>query len=354
MTPDFPGTKELRPRWLENPGPESDIVLATRARLVRNLHGFPFPHLASEVERGTILGDLSRRVALLGSMAGGWDLTLDELDPLQVRVLRELLLLSLPGGSPLETRGLVMSSKLDRAAVINGRDHLHLAAYRPGFDPEGSMKDVLGMDSELEGGTNWAFAEDFGYLTSSPTDVGTGLHLTALLHLPGLVLSGEIDKILNAMRQLQFYVRGLFGDGQTVRGALFRISNLITLGRDEEEICEDFARHVGRILKYERLARNQFQDRDPLGLEDMAFRSLAVVEKARLITAQEGFDRLSSIRLGVGLGVLPPLSPGLLNRALVAQQSGHLDLAAGHALQGRDRSAARAALLREMFTTQGP
>jgi len=354
MTPSFPHPDTDRPVWVDSPGPESDIVLATRSRLVRNIHGFPFPHLASDIERGTIRGDLGRRLAALAVMNGGWDLALEELDPLQVRVLREMLVLTLPGDAPLESRGLVMSKSLDRVALINGRDHLHLASFRAGFEPEGAMKDVLGMDSELETGGNWAFAEDFGYLTASPTDVGTGLHLTALLHLPGLVLSGEIDKILNAMRQLQFYVRGLFGDGQTVRGALFRISNLITLGRDEEEICEDFTRHVGRILKYERLARNQFQDRDPLGLEDMARRSLAVVESARLITAQEGFDRLSSIRLGVGLGVLPPLSPGLLNRALVAQQSGHLDLSTGQVLKGRDRSAARAALLREMFAPHGP
>ncbi len=151
------------------------------------------------------------------------------------------------------------------------------------------------------------------------------------------------------MRQLQFFVRGLFGDGQTVRGALFRISNLITLGRDEDEIADDFRRHVGRVLKYERLAREQFQDRDPLGLEDMAWRSLASVGSARLITAQEAFDRLSSIRLGVGLGILPHVPPGVLNRALVAQQTGHLELSAGSRLEGRERSAARAAFLRELF-----
>jgi protein arginine kinase len=316
--------------------------------------GFPFPHRASEAQLGTIRGLLGPRLATLPALEGGWSLALEDHSALELRALREMLMLAQSGDAPRQERELVLGSRLDRAALVNGRDHLHLAAFRPGFDPQAARQDVLSMDGELEHGVDWAFAEDFGYLTASPTDVGTGLHLSALLHLPGLVLAGEIDKILNAMRHLQFYVRGLFGDGQMVRGALFRISNLITLGRDEEEITEDFARHVGRVLKYERLAREQFEDRDHLGVEDMARRSLAVLRNARLITAQEGFDRLSSVRLGTSLGILPPLSPGLLNRALVVQQSGHLELVAGEKLQGRQRSAARASLFREMFAPQGP
>ena len=353
MSRAFPHPDQHRPHWLETAGPDSDIVLGTRARLVRNLRGFPFTHLASEAQLGTIRGLLAPRLASLASLEGGWSLALADHSPLELRVLREMLVLAQPGEAPRVERELVLGPKLDRAALVNGRDHLHLAAFRPGFDAAGARQDVLDMDADLEPGVDWAFTEDFGYLTASPTDVGTGLHLSALLHLPGLVLAGEIDKILNAMRQLQFYVRGLFGDGQMVRGALFRISNLITLGRDEEEITEDFARHVGRVLKYERLARDQFQDRDPLAVEDMAQRSLAILRHARLITAQEGFDRLSSVRLGAALGVLPPLSPGLLNRALVAQQSGHLERVAGERLEGRARRAARAALFREMFAPQG-
>jgi len=349
VTGDFPLPDGLTPAWLDTPGPEPDIVLGTRARLVRNLRAFPFPHRASDAMLGTIWADLRPRLTGASVLQGGWSAHLQEVDPVRLRVLREALLLALPSDAPLRSRGLALGPDLDRAALVNGRDHLHLAAFRPGFDPAGACRAVLELDAQLEGDVDWAFAEDLGYLTASPTDVGTGLHLSALLHLPGLVLAGEIEKILNAMRQLQFYVRGLFGDGQTVRGALFRISNLITLGRDEEEITEDFDRHVGRVLKYERLAREQFQDRDPLGLEDMAHRSLAVLRATRLITAQEGFDRLSSVRLGVGQGLLPPVSPGLLNRALVAQQSGHLELAAGRALGPRERSAARAALFRELF-----
>jgi protein arginine kinase len=208
------------------------------------------------------------------------------------------------------------------------------------------------LDDRLEPTIDTAFDAEFGYLTSSPVDLGTGLHVSALIHLPGLVLAGEIDKVLNALRQLQFSVKGLAAEGGTVRGALFRISNLMTLGRDESEIVEDFMVHVGKIIIYERSARDQLYGRDPLGIEDLAHRSLATVRQARLITSQEAFDHLSSIRMGVGLGILDPVDPGVLNKALMRQQTAHLQMEAGRPLAGREKSAARAVFLRELFATE--
>jgi protein arginine kinase len=249
-------------------------------------------------------------------------------------------------------RGLVLSRDLALSGMINEKDHIRLIAFRAGFEPARTLSDVLQVDEFLDSAIEPAFAEDLGYLTASPVDVGTGLDLSALIHLPGLVLAGEIDKVLNALRQLQFSVRGLSGGGGTVRGALFRISNLITLGRDEMEIADDFRIHVGKILTYERAARDQLYARDTLGIEDMAHRSLAAVRQARLITAQETYDHLSSIRLGTGLGLLEPVDPGLLNRVLVQLQTAHLELAAGRKLAGREKTAARAAMLREVFAAE--
>ncbi len=170
-----------------------------------------------------------------------------------------------------------------------------------------------------------------------------------MLHLPGLVLVGEIEKVLNALRQLQFSVRGLFGEGSAVRGALFQISNLITLGRDEAEIADDFRAHVGKIITYERSARDQLYGRDHLGIEDMVHRSWAILANSRVITAQEAFDCLSNVRLGVGLGLLPAVDPGRLNQLTVEHQTAHLEIEAGRSLSGRDKGACRAALMREFF-----
>jgi protein arginine kinase len=248
-----------------------------------------------------------------------------------------------------EHRHLILSRRSNQLGMVNENDHLRLVAFRAGLDPDGTLADALRLDEHLEKEVQPAFAEDLGYLTASPGDVGTGLHVSVLIHLPGLVLAGEIDKVLNALRQLQFSVRGMMGQGTMVRGALFRVANLITLGRDEEEIVQDFLTHVGKIIIYERSARQQLHDRDSLALEDLAHRSLATVGRARLMTAQETFDHLSNIRLGMGLGILEPLHPGLLNRVLVQQQPGHLEVASGRPLNHLEKSAARAALLREVF-----
>ncbi len=349
MIPFFENFRDREPGWLDAAGPASDIVVSTRVRLARNLKTFPCPHHASAVELGTIFGDLARRLTRFPEFSGGWLLDMDQLEPNMRKVLQEMNLASPALVRAPQHRGLILSPRLDRAVMINEKDHIRLVAFRAGFDPSGALSEALRIDSRLEKEVEPAFAEDLGYLTASPADVGTGLHVSSLIHLPGLVLAGEIDKVLNALRQLQFSVRGLLGEGSTVRGALFRIANLVTLGKDEQEIAEDFQVHVGKIIIYERSARDQLYARDPLGIEDMAHRSLATIRQSRLITAQETFDHLSNIRLGAGLGVLEPLQQGLLNRVLVQQQTAHLEMAAGRPLTSREKSAARAALLREVF-----
>lgn len=352
MIPFFKDFHKRQAVWLDARGTAGDIVISTRARLARNLKAFPFPHHASTVELGTIYGDLARRLPGFPPFSGGWMLNMAELDVTMHSALREMSLASSALVKNPVHRGLILSPDLALSGMINEKDHVRLIAFRSGFEPAGALVDVLRADDFLDEGIETAFAEDLGYLTASPVDVGTGLDLSALIHLPGLVLAGEIDKVLNALRQLQFSVRGLSGAGNTVRGALFRVSNLITLGRDEMEIAEDFKIHVGKIITYERAARDQLYARDSLGMEDMANRSLAAVRSARLITAQETFDHLSGIRLGSGLGLLEPVDLGLLNRVLVQLQTAHLELAAGQVLAGREKSAARAALLREVFAAE--
>ena len=351
MNPFFEVFRHRVPEWLNALGPASDIVVSTRVRLARNLMAFPFPHHASPVELSTISGDLTRRLPGFPEFSDGWLFDMDQLQPVQRKVLVEMGLASRALARTTEHRHLVLSPRMNQLVIVNEKDHLRLVSFRAGLDPAGTLADALRIDERLEKEVPPAFAEDLGYLTASPGDVGTGLHVSALLHLPGLVLAGEIDKVLNALRQLQFSVRGMMGQGTMVRGALFRIANLVTLGRDEEEISEDFLTHVGKIIIYERSAREQLYARDHLALEDLAHRSLATVGSARLMSAQETFDHLSNIRLGVGQGVLDPVHPGILNRILVQQQPGHLEVAAGRPLTHPEKSASRAALLREVFGT---
>jgi len=335
--------------WLAGNGPQADVVVATRARLARNLAGFAFPERATAAERATIAADLSRQLRRLPALAGAWQLDVGACGAAERRNLTEKMLAGQELLSMVEHRTVVAAPDLGLSALLNVEDHLQLVAWRAGFAPVEALADVQALDAALDPSYAPAFGEDLGYLTASPANVGTGLRLGAVLHLPGLVMADEIDKVLNALRQLGFGVRGLAGEGRTVRGAVFRVVNLATLGRDEAEIADDFALHVGKVIAYEHSARELVLGRDRPALEDLAWRGHAALAHARLLTNQEAWDCLSHARLGVGLGLLPGPGWGQFNRLMVRHQTAHLELAAGRALDVRGRSVARAELLREVF-----
>ncbi|MFO7652269.1 MAG: protein arginine kinase [Candidatus Krumholzibacteriia bacterium] len=335
--------------WLDGAGPDSDIVISTRLRLARNLVGHFFSHHASDQELRALREMVSDRLLDCPAFAGGCSLDLETLEPTERKCLLEMHLASPALIRVPEGRGLVVEPDCTRSVMINEEDHLRLQVFRAGFQPRETCSGALDLDREVESELEFAFSEELGYLTACPTNLGTGLRISVLIHLPGLVMAGEIEKILNSLRQLQFAVRGLFGEGSAVRGALFQVSNLVTLGRSEQQITEDFARHVSRVLEYERMAREQLISRNRVGVEDMVFRSIAILGQARLITTQEALDRLSHVRMGVSLGLVPRFDMKLLNRALVQQRSAHLQLRAGRKLDGRERTELRARYLRELL-----
>lgn len=335
--------------WLDGSGPAGEIVVSSRVRLARNLQGRRFTHHASEGELLAIQQEVTNRVLNRPFFRGGWGIELEHCTPQQRKYLLERHLASPDLVRRIQHRSLVLSRDLCRVVMINEEDHLRSQVFHSGFNPSAACQDALTLDSELEEVLDFAFSDDFGYLTSCPTNVGTGCRLSVLIHLPALVLAGEIERILNSLRQLQFTVRGLFGEGSAVRGALFQISNLGTLGRSEETLTSDFSHHVSKVIQYERAAREKLLEKDRDGICDMAHRSLGVMRNAYLITSQEAFDRLSHIRMGIALGVLPAIGTGVLNRALVEMQSAHIQIRAGRLIEGRERSAARATYLRELL-----
>lgn len=346
---DFPTLVERPLSWLDGIGPRAEIVLTSRVRLARNLRGRRFSGHAGVEELTAIRREVARRVMERPSFLGGWELDIERLSGLERAFLQERHLASPDLLRRPRQRALLVSAQLDRVVMVNEEDHLRVQLFRSGFDPVGACHGGLALDAELEEGLDFAYSEDLGYLTSCPTNVGTGFRLSVLIHLPGLVLGGEIEKILNGLRQLQFTVRGLYGEGSAVRGSLFQISNLGTLGRSEEAITDDFTQHVGKIVQYESLARQRLLERDRPGIEDMAHRSLAVLRASRLMASQEAFDRLSHVRMGVSLGLLEGIPVELLNRALVEMQAAHLQVRAGTTLEGRDRAVARADHLRRLL-----
>ena len=180
--------------------------------------------------------------------------------------------------------------------------------------------------------------------------VGTGMKVSVLAHLPALVMVGEIDKVVNALRQLQFAVEGYDGQGSAVRGDIFQIFNLGTLGNSEQEIVKDFTYHINRVVTYEKQAREQLMTRNKLALADKACRALAVLKNCRLITAQETVERLSDLRLGISLELVPRVEMEKLNWALIGSRTAHLEISAGNCLNGLEKTRARADWLRDHFT----
>ncbi len=337
------------PCWLEGTGPAADIVVSTRVRLARNLQGIQFTHRAGADELAAVQASAAEAVMQTAEFARGWRLDLESCTAVQRQCLLEMHLVSPALLRRTRHRSLLLSADLSRSVMVNEEDHLRAQYYRSGFDPEQACERAIAFDNLLEEQLEFAYSDELGYLTTCPTNVGTGLRLSVLIHLPGLVLTQETEKILNSLRQLQFAVRGLFGEGSAVRGALFQVSNLVTLGRSEEVLTGDFKRHVGKVIQYEKLAREQLYEKDAVGVLDMAQRSLAVLRNAHLITAQETFDRLSHVRMGVAMGIVPAIPMANLNLALVKQRAGHLQLAAGGSLRGRERTAARASYLRTLL-----
>jgi protein arginine kinase len=337
------------PVWMDGSGPGGGIVLSTRARLARNLRSFPFPYRANDVELGTVLGDVKRRLSRIPLFSEERIIGLEAAETGQQRLLLECGLASPEMLATTANRAVALAPELDRLVLVNEENHLHLVGYRSGFDPAGALADVLDLDSLVEKEIEPAFDAELGYLTANPAGVGTGLRLSAHVHLPGLVLAGEIEKVCNALTQLQFKVEGLFGKGRSVRGSIFQISNLVTLGLSEEELANDFKYHVGRLIQHERAARQQLISRDRLGVQDMTHRNLAVLLHARLMTSQEAVDRLSHVRLGLDLGLLQEFGFSEMNEALYRGQAAHLEIHAGRPLEKRDLAAARADFLRKLL-----
>ncbi len=335
--------------WLAGSGPAAEMVVSTRVRLARNLAGVRFPHRDGQTQLNRQRRQLTDQLLRCRSFRDAWALDLAVLDPWQRRALVEMHLASPDLLREPEGRGLLVTRDRSRAVMLNEEDHLRIQVFHSGFDPLATCSEALGCDAELESELEYAYSEEFGYLTACPTNLGTGCRLSVLMHLPGLVLGGEIEKVLNSLRQLQFAVRGLYGEGSAVQGALFQISNLTTLGRSELDLANEFARHVAKVVQYERMALDRLYQRDPVVIADLAHRSLALLQNARVLSSQEAFDRLSQVRLGVVLEILPPISMGLLNLALVQHQAAHLQLQADQPASRQELRRLRADFLRRLL-----
>ncbi|ESU31431.1 ATP:guanido phosphotransferase [Bacillus sp. 17376] len=335
--------------WMSNDGPDSDIVLSSRIRFARNLDEYNFPTLFTNGEAEAVAVTIMERadntsIAAFGKLEM---IKMDEIPSLQKRVLVEKHLIS-PNLAENSVHGAVLLSENEEVSImINEEDHVRIQCLFPGFQLSEALKAANEIDDWLEDSVNYAFDEKFGYLTSCPTNAGTGLRASVMMHLPGLVLTQQMNRIVPAINQLGLVVRGIYGEGSEALGNIFQISNQITLGKSEDDIVDDLKSVVSQIISQERSAREALAKTSNIQLEDRVFRSYGTLANSRIIETKEAARCLSDLRLGIDMGFIKNISKSILNELMILTQPGFLQQYAGGALSPNERDIRRAALIRE-------
>ncbi len=324
--------------WLDASGPATHLVLSTRVRLARNLASHPFAPRATLEDRETIYRDVLASARETVSLRNALSFRLDRMERADRQLLHERHLVSKELAGLEEQSAVRPGAALlvqDRVGVmLNEEDHLRMQGLRSGFALEETYQEVDRLDFELGQRLPFAFHPEFGYLTSCPTNVGTGLRASVLIHLPGLVLTKEISKVLQGLAQVGLTFRGLYGEGSELVGNFFQLSNQTTLGKSEKELLDHLGKMVRQVIEYEEQARQVLLRDARTIIEDKVWRAYGLLRNARTLSFDETMSLLSGVRLGVGLGLVDRCGLYALNKLLVHTQPAHL--AAGEGVRPDD------------------
>jgi protein arginine kinase len=334
--------------WLRGSGPMSEIVISSRIRLARNITGFPFLTRATRHQR-QVLETRIRDTILSASIAPQMlYVDLDAAPDVDRTLLVERHLISKPHAAAEGARGVAVAEDETVSIMVNEEDHLRIQVLRSGLNLEEAWDRISAVDDALESKLDYAFHSRFGYLTACPTNVGTGIRVSVMLHLPALKLTGEIEKVFRAAKDLRLAVRGLYGEGTEATGDFYQISNQTTLGKTEDEIIADFKNHViPKIIDYEHHARRTLVNERSTALDDKICRALGLLRTARLLASEETLFLLSHLRMGVNMGRVKDVDLRTLNELFLLTQPAHLQKIQGKKLDGDLRRAARADYIRQ-------
>jgi protein arginine kinase len=339
--------------WLRATGPESDIVISSRIRLARNLAAFPFTNRASAYQKAELEGQLRDRIARLELDPPLEYLGVPSLSQLDRQLLVERQLISRELAAAEGPRGVAVGPRETVSLMVNEEDHLRLQVMRSGFALDEAWQDIDRVDDMLEQKVNYAFSEEFGYLTACPTNVGTGMRASVMLHLPALVWTKQIEKVFRALQKINLVVRGLYGEGSRASGDFYQISNQVTLGKSETTILAEIREVIPQIIMYERQARAALVRDNRQALHDRVSRAYGTLCSATMMTSEETMDLLSSVRLGVNLNLLDDINIGTVNELFIHTQPAHLQKLVGSQLDSEERNAARARYLRTRLRETG-
>lgn len=338
--------------WMRGDGPESDIVISSRIRIARNLDSLPFPMLATNQQSKDILDQLSAVLKHqdLHKIGNFTEVMLSETNELEKRVLVEKHLISPNLANESRNGAVILSDNESVSIMINEEDHLRIQCLYPGFQLREAWELANKIDDIFESQVDYAFEESKGYLTSCPTNVGTGIRASVMMHLPAMVLTQQMNRILPAITQVGLAVRGIYGEGSEAIGNLFQISNQITLGQSESEIIDNLYSVAHQIIGHEKAAREKLLQESGARIKDRIRRSYGILSYAEILDSKEAAQRLSDVRLGIDLGIITQSSAHIMNELMVMSQPGYLQQYYGQKLNTDERDVYRARLIREKLS----
>jgi len=334
--------------WLKGTGLDSDIVISSRVRLARNLSRFPFLTVATPSIRVEIEEFIKDRLKDKKIDKDISYFSVDKLNQIDRHLLMERHLISRElADDGKNAKGIAFSQDETISIMVNEEDHLRMQVLRSGLQFESAWKEIDRIDSILEGSLNYAFSSQFGYLTCCPTNVGTGMRISIMVHLPALVFVKQMDKVLQSLSRINYSVRGLFGEGTPGIGDYYQISNQITLGKSEGDIVQEMKNVIPQIIQFERTWRYKLLEDDRKRVEDRVWRAYGILRNARSISTEETMDLLSAVRLGLNLKILNTITVDVINELFIFTQPSHLQRIKGRPLEPAERDAIRADFLRE-------
>jgi protein arginine kinase len=328
-------------------GPHDRIVMSSRVRLARNIKDAAFPGWAKKPERIRVLELIRPAVEGLPEMKEAFSETMDSLSALDKQILVERHLISREHAAKSAGSGLVLNRDETLCFMINEEDHLRMQALRPGLQLRQAWSAIDQTDSALERKLDYAFSPDLGYLTACPTNIGTGIRVSAMLHLPGLVLGEQINPIIQSVNKLGLAVRGLYGEGTEALGNVFQVSNQMTLGEAESAIVERLEKVLAQIIEHEENARASLLEKKPKMVYNHIGRAYGILANAHSISSKETMNLLSLMRLGIDVGLFPGVERSLVDELFILTQPAHLQKQHSEKLTAEERDLLRADMVRE-------
>ena len=339
--------------WLKGCGPESDIVMSSRVRLARNLADYPFIRRCTDIDRANIESTVRERLSEEQRLTELTFINVADLETIDRQFLVERQLISREHANSDGARAVAIDDHEQLSLMVNEEDHLRLQVMKSGLDLSGAWQQINEVDDVIEEHLNYAFHEELGYLTGCPTNVGTGMRVSVLVHLPALVITQQIEKVFRSLQRINLVVRGLYGEGTQAMGDFYQVSNQITLGKTENELLDQVGDVIPVIIDYERKARDFLVKEKQNDLFDQVSRAYGTLQNAQQISSEETMFLLSRVRMGINLGLIGDLEIPQINELFIRTQPAHLQKISQTALSTDQRNIERANYLHDQLKLPG-